>query len=66
MRDEKQKDPALFILEQDSSLLISIRMVVFPKFANDKWQFYDHFWPFFANYMDIFHKTDVQTVTNIK
>ena len=23
---------------------------------------YDHFWPFFANYMNIFHKTEIQTV----
>ena len=27
-----------------------------------KWLFYDHFWPFFANCMAIFHKTEVQTV----
>ena len=27
-----------------------------------KWLFYDHFWPFFANCMVIFHKTEVQTV----
>ena len=25
-------------------------------------QFYDHFRPFFVNYMNIFHKTEVQTV----
>ena len=29
---------------------------------NDKWPFYDHFWPFYVNPMDIFHKTEVQTV----
>ena len=29
---------------------------------NDKWPFYDHFQPFFDNYMTIFHKTEVQTV----
>ena len=29
---------------------------------NDKWPFYDHFRPFFGNYMTIFHKTEVQTV----
>ena len=23
---------------------------------------YDHFWPFYANYMKIFHKSEVQTV----
>ena len=28
----------------------------------DKWPFYDHFRPFFGNYMTIFHKTEVQTV----
>ena len=27
-----------------------------------KWLFYDHFWPFVANCMAIFHKTEVQTV----
>ena len=27
-----------------------------------KWLFYNHFWPFFANCMVIFHKTEVQTV----
>ena len=32
------------------------------KIATDKWPFYDHIWPFFANYMLIFHKTEVQTV----
>ena len=29
---------------------------------NDKWPFYDHFPPFFGNYMTIFHKTEVQPV----
>ena len=28
-----------------------------------KWLFYDHVWPFFANCMIIFHKTEVQTVS---
>ena len=23
---------------------------------------YDHFWPFFGNYINIFHKTEIQTV----
>ena len=27
-----------------------------------KWPLYDHFWPFFANYIKIFHKTEIQTV----
>ena len=27
-----------------------------------KWQFYNHFWSFFANCINIFHKTEVQTV----
>ena len=30
--------------------------------ATDKWPFYNHIWPFFANCMCIFHKTEVQTV----
>ena len=30
--------------------------------ATDKWPFYDHVWPFFAKYMVIFHKTEIQTV----
>ena len=34
----------------------------FWKIANDKWPFYDHIWPFFANCIFIFHKTEVQTV----
>jgi hypothetical protein len=29
---------------------------------NDKWPLYDHFWPFFAIWMFIFHKTEIQTV----
>ena len=33
-----------------------------PKFESDKWPFYNRFWPFFANYMNIFHKTEIQTV----
>ena len=31
----------------------------------DKWQFYDHFWPFLAICMFIFHKTDIQTVISM-
>ena len=27
-----------------------------------KWSFYDHVWPFFANYISIFHKTEFQTI----
>ena len=27
-----------------------------------KWPFFDCFWSFFANFMNIFHKTEVQTV----
>ena len=30
--------------------------------ATDKWPFYHQMWPFFANCMFIFHKTEVQTV----
>jgi hypothetical protein len=30
--------------------------------ATDKWPFYDHVRPFFAKYMVIFHKTEIQTV----
>ena len=33
-----------------------------PKIATDKQSFLDHIWPFFANYMFIFHKTEIQTV----
>ena len=33
-----------------------------PKFESDKWPFYNRFWPIFANYMNIFHKTEIQTV----
>ena len=29
-------------------------MQCFPKFANGKWPFYDHFWAFFANCKNIF------------
>ena len=32
------------------------------KIATDKWPFYNHIWQFFANYMCIFHKTEIQTV----
>ena len=32
------------------------------KIATDKWKIYDHIWPFFANYMFIFHKIEIQTV----
>ena len=32
------------------------------KIATDKWLCNDHTWPFFANYMFIFHKTEIQTV----
>ena len=32
------------------------------KIATDKWQFYDHICPFFANYMFIFLKSKIQTV----
>ena len=33
-----------------------------PKIATDKWPFCDRIWPFFANHMIIFHKTEIQTV----
>ena len=32
------------------------------KIATDKWPCNDHTWPFFANYMCIFHKTEIQMV----
>ena len=32
------------------------------KFVTHKLPFYDHFWPFTANYSKIFHKADVQMV----
>ena len=39
------------------------RFIVWVKMNNTgKWLFYHHFWPFFANCMVIFHKTEVQTV----
>ena len=25
----------------------------------DTWSFYDNFWPFFANYINIFYKTEI-------
>ena len=34
----------------------------FWKHITHKWPFLDHFGSFFANYMSIFHKTEVQTV----
>ena len=34
----------------------------FQKIATDKWSFYYHIWPFFANCVLIFHKTEIQTV----
>ena len=34
----------------------------FQKITTDKWPFYCHIWPFFANCMFIIHKTEVQTV----
>ena len=33
-----------------------------PKFETDKRPFYNHFWPFFANHVIIFHKTEIQKV----
>ena len=32
------------------------------KFTPHKWPFYDHFWPFPTSYIEVFHKTEVQTV----
>ena len=32
------------------------------KITTHKWLFYDHFWPFLANYLDNFHKTEVLMV----
>ena len=32
------------------------------KIETDKWPFYDPFWPIFANYMLIFHKSEVQMI----
>ena len=34
----------------------------FQKIATDKWSFYYHIWPFFANCVLIFHKTEIQTI----
>ena len=44
------------------SLNLRASLVNSQKIATDKWQFYDHIWPFFANYMFIFPKTEIQTV----
>ena len=27
-----------------------------------KWPFFDRLWSFFGNYIDIFHKTEIQTI----
>ena len=32
------------------------------RFKFQKWPFFDHLWSFFDNYIDIFHKTEIQTV----
>ena len=32
------------------------------KIATDRWSFLDHIWPFFANYMFVFYKTEIQTI----
>ena len=32
------------------------------KIATDKWSFVDHIWPFFANYMFFFYKTEIPTI----
>ena len=32
------------------------------KIVTDKWSFLDRTWPFFANYIFVFHKTEIQTV----
>ena len=37
--------------------------VNFWKMSSDKWPLYDHIWPFFRNYMIIFDKTEIQTVS---
>ena len=34
----------------------------FQNIPTDKWTFYYHIWPFFANCVLIFHKTEIQTV----
>ena len=34
----------------------------FQNITTDKWTFYYHIWPFFANCMVIFHKNEIQTV----
>ena len=33
----------------------------FQNITTDKWTFYYHIWPFFANCMVIFHKNEIQT-----
>ena len=46
------------IPQQDQLCIIDC----FDSKLTEKWQFYDHFRPFFANYIDIFHKTEIQMV----
>ena len=45
------------------SLRPNATLATHKEIATDKWPFYDHFWPFFVNYINIFHKTDVQKVS---
>ena len=44
------------------NLKLRASLVNSQKLATDKWKIYDHIWPFFANYMFIFHKIEIQTV----
>ena len=32
------------------------------KYMSQKWQFFNHLWSFVGNYIDIFHKTEIQTI----
>ena len=42
--------------------LIRITIVRFEMKVTHEWLLYEHFWPFFAFCMVIFHKTEIQTV----
>ena len=58
--------------EMDQRLQHKSKTFLFPLFLNleekswklmtQKWAFSYHFWSFFANYMEIFHKNEVQMV----
>ena len=50
------------VMAKNANVSISQTWLTYKKIASDKWPCNDHTWPFFANYMFIFHKTEIQTV----